>query len=71
MPRMPMLSFDDPAVHQLRQDLALALRAAAHHGLAEGVCNHFSVELPDGSGRFFIRLGDEFATTMLKLMDKK
>jgi ribulose-5-phosphate 4-epimerase/fuculose-1-phosphate aldolase len=33
---------------QLKQDLALALRAAAMHGLAEGVCNHFSVELdPD------------------------
>ena len=31
-----------------------ALRAAAHHGLAEGVCNHFSVELPDGSGRFLL-----------------
>ena len=29
----------------LREDLALALRAAAHHGLAEGVCNHFSVAL--------------------------
>jgi ribulose-5-phosphate 4-epimerase/fuculose-1-phosphate aldolase len=27
-------------------DLALALRAAAHHGLGEGVCNHFSVALP-------------------------
>jgi hypothetical protein len=25
----------------------------------------------DGSGRFFIRLGDEFATAMLKLMEKK
>jgi hypothetical protein len=24
----------------------------------------------DGSGRFFIRLGDEFATAMLKLMGK-
>jgi ribulose-5-phosphate 4-epimerase/fuculose-1-phosphate aldolase len=34
--------------------LALALRAAAHHGLSEGVCNHFSVELPDASGRFLI-----------------
>jgi len=31
-----------------------ALRAAAHHGLAEGVCNHFSVELPDASGRFLL-----------------
>jgi len=42
------------AVKQLREDLALALRAAAHHGLGEGICNHFSVELPDGSGRFLI-----------------
>jgi ribulose-5-phosphate 4-epimerase/fuculose-1-phosphate aldolase len=41
-------------VTQLRADLALALRAAAHHGLAEGVCNHFSLELPDGSGRFLL-----------------
>lgn len=39
---------------QLRADLALALRAAFHHGLAEGVCNHFSVALPDGSDRFLI-----------------
>jgi ribulose-5-phosphate 4-epimerase/fuculose-1-phosphate aldolase len=38
----------------LRADLAVALRAAAHHGLSEGVCNHFSVELPDGSGRFLL-----------------
>ena len=49
---MTILDFDAPTVRQLRADLALALRAAAHHGLAEGVCNHFSVELPDGSGRF-------------------
>ncbi|MFN9958078.1 MAG: class II aldolase/adducin family protein, partial [bacterium] len=27
---------------------------AAHHGLGEGICNHFSVELPDGSKRFLI-----------------
>ncbi|WP_326542419.1 aldolase [Pseudorhodoferax sp.] len=46
--------FDSPPVRQLREDLALALRAAAHHGLAEGVCNHFSAELPDGSGRFLL-----------------
>jgi len=49
-----LLSFDSPQVLQLREDLALALRAAAHHGLAEGVCNHFSIELPDGSGRFLL-----------------
>jgi len=47
-------SFRSPAVSALRADLALALRAAAHHGFAEGVCNHFSVELPDGSGRFLL-----------------
>ena len=46
--------FQHPAVQVLRADLALALRAAAHHGLAEGVCNHFSVELPDASGRFLL-----------------
>ncbi|HEY0202437.1 MAG TPA: aldolase [Burkholderiaceae bacterium] len=46
--------FASPPVRQLREDLALALRAAAHHGLGEGVCNHFSVELPDGSERFLL-----------------
>ena len=46
--------FHCAAVSQLRADLALALRAAALHGLAEGVCNHFSVELPDGSSRFLL-----------------
>jgi ribulose-5-phosphate 4-epimerase/fuculose-1-phosphate aldolase len=46
--------FDSDTVRRLRDDLALALRAAAHHGLAEGVCNHFSIELPDGSGRFLL-----------------
>lgn len=46
--------FDSSNVHQLRDDLALALRAAARHGLSEGVCNHFSVELPDRSGRFLL-----------------
>ena len=46
--------FASPTVSALRTDLALALRAAAHHGLAEGVCNHFSIELPDGSGRFLL-----------------
>ena len=34
----------------LRTDLALALRAAAHHGLSEGICNHFSVMLPGQGG---------------------
>jgi len=56
---MPTRSTDEEdfraaPVARLRDDLALALRAAAHHGLAEGVCNHFSVELPDGSQRFLL-----------------
>ncbi len=46
--------YRSPGIARLRADLALALRAAAHHGLAEGVCNHFSVELPDRSGRFLL-----------------
>jgi ribulose-5-phosphate 4-epimerase/fuculose-1-phosphate aldolase len=46
--------FNSASVAGLRADLALALRAAAHHGLAEGVCNHFSVALPDGSNRFLL-----------------
>jgi len=46
--------FVSDSVSRLREDLALALRAAAHHELAEGVCNHFSVELPDGSQRFLL-----------------
>jgi ribulose-5-phosphate 4-epimerase/fuculose-1-phosphate aldolase len=46
--------FESDAVLRLREDLALALRAAAHHGLAEGICNHFSLELPDRSGRFLL-----------------
>jgi ribulose-5-phosphate 4-epimerase/fuculose-1-phosphate aldolase len=41
-------------VRRLRADLALALRAAAFHGFGEGVCNHFSLALPDGSDRFLI-----------------
>jgi ribulose-5-phosphate 4-epimerase/fuculose-1-phosphate aldolase len=44
----------DALLPRLREDLALALRAAAHHGLCEGVCNHFSVALPDDTQRFLI-----------------
>jgi ribulose-5-phosphate 4-epimerase/fuculose-1-phosphate aldolase len=46
--------YDSATIRTLRNDLALALRAAAHHGLSEGVCNHFSVEIPDESGRFLL-----------------
>ena len=51
---MHQQDYESPPVARLRSDLALALRAAAHHGLSEGVCNHFSVELPDDSGRFLL-----------------
>lgn len=46
--------FDSPTVARLRRDLALALRAAALHGLGEGVCNHFSVMLPDHPDYFLL-----------------
>jgi ribulose-5-phosphate 4-epimerase/fuculose-1-phosphate aldolase len=36
---------------ELRRDLAAALRQAAHLGFHEGICNHFSVVVPDGEGR--------------------
>lgn len=53
-----MRSFEDlfhsPSIVRLRADLALALRAAAHHGLGEGVCNHFSVALPDDESLFLL-----------------
>lgn len=47
-------TFASPTVRRLREDLALALRAAAYHGLSEGVCNHFSVAVPGSSEHFLI-----------------
>jgi ribulose-5-phosphate 4-epimerase/fuculose-1-phosphate aldolase len=49
-----LVQYASPAVRRLREDLALALRAAAHHGLSEGVCNHFSVLLPGSAERYLI-----------------
>ncbi|TFW02014.1 aldolase [Oxalobacteraceae bacterium OM1] len=46
--------FHSPATSRLRADLALALRAAAHHGLGEGVCNHFSVAVPGHASLFLL-----------------
>jgi len=46
--------FGRPDIAALREDLALALRAAAHHGLGEGVCNHFSVALPRDADKFLV-----------------
>lgn len=51
---IPEETFNSSAVQTLRADLALALRAAAHHGLSEGVCNHFSVELPGNANQFLL-----------------
>jgi ribulose-5-phosphate 4-epimerase/fuculose-1-phosphate aldolase len=46
--------FFSAAISALRNDLALALRAAAQHGLGEGVCNHFSVSLPEDENKFLL-----------------
>lgn len=46
--------FHSDVVRALRSDLALALRAAAHHGLSEGICNHFSVEVPGHPNQFLL-----------------
>src|ERR1700694_4507334 len=39
---------------QARVDLAAALRWASRLGFGEGVCNHFSMEVPGTPGRFLI-----------------
>src|SRR5215210_8001640 len=39
---------------QARQDLTAALRWASRLGYGEGVCNHFSMELPGEPGHFLI-----------------
>ncbi len=57
-PKTPTMTaardYDSAEVRTLREDLALALRAAAHHGLSEGVCNHFSVWIPGAQDRYLI-----------------
>jgi ribulose-5-phosphate 4-epimerase/fuculose-1-phosphate aldolase len=44
---------NDP-VTQARLDLTAALRAAARHGLNEGVCNHFSMVVPGREELFLV-----------------
>ena len=44
---------NDP-VTQARIDLTAALRAAARHGLNEGVCNHFSMTVPGREELFLV-----------------
>jgi len=39
---------------EAKKELACALRAAAHFGFSEGVCNHFSLAVPDRPGEFLI-----------------
>lgn len=41
-------------VRQARIDLTAALRSAARLGLNEGVCNHFSLEMPGEPDKFLI-----------------
>ena len=42
------------AAREARIDLAAAYRLACHHGLNEGICNHFSYMLPGSSDRFLL-----------------
>lgn len=39
---------------EARIDLACALRSASRLGLGEGICNHFSAEVPGHAGHFLI-----------------
>jgi ribulose-5-phosphate 4-epimerase/fuculose-1-phosphate aldolase len=41
-------------IKQARIDLTAALRTASRMGLSEGVCNHFSLEVPGEPGKFLI-----------------
>jgi ribulose-5-phosphate 4-epimerase/fuculose-1-phosphate aldolase len=50
----PQALFDTAQTRALCVDLALALRAAAQHGLGEGVCNHFSIALPQRADWFLL-----------------
>jgi len=45
---------DTTEIAEARKDLACALRAAAHFGFGEGVCNHFSLAVPGRPGQFLI-----------------
>jgi ribulose-5-phosphate 4-epimerase/fuculose-1-phosphate aldolase len=43
-----------PSVMTLRRELAAALRLAETFGYSEGICNHFSVQLPGAEERYLI-----------------
>ncbi|MDP6690088.1 MAG: class II aldolase/adducin family protein [Alphaproteobacteria bacterium] len=44
---------DDPAQKQARIDLAAANRLAVHHGLHEGIFNHFTLAVPNTDDRYY------------------
>lgn len=46
--------FDTPEIQAARIDLSACLRMAAHLGLAEGICNHFSMLVPGHSDLFLV-----------------
>ena len=64
---------DSDIASEARKDLACALRAAHRLGLSEGVCNHFSLAVPDRPGHFFINpqglLWDEIGPDDLVTID--
>ena len=43
-----------PEEIEARTDLAAALRGASRLGYSEGVCNHFSMQIPGEAGRFLV-----------------
>jgi ribulose-5-phosphate 4-epimerase/fuculose-1-phosphate aldolase len=45
---------DETLEKQAREDVTAALRWATRLGYGEGVCNHFSMEIPGQPGRFLI-----------------
>jgi ribulose-5-phosphate 4-epimerase/fuculose-1-phosphate aldolase len=44
----------EDAIWMARVNLAAALRSANRLGLSEGICNHFSLVVPGGSGSFLL-----------------
>lgn len=62
-----------PEIRKLQVQLAAALRAAAHYGLHEGVCNHFSAVVPGEENRFLINpqglLWDEIEPEDIVIVD--
>jgi ribulose-5-phosphate 4-epimerase/fuculose-1-phosphate aldolase len=66
---------DRRLIAEAKKDLACALRAAAHYGLGEGICNHFSLEVPGNPGHFLInpqgRLWSEIGPEDLVMIDSQ